>query len=460
MSKRSIAAALRGPRCWTRAGVAGVALLGGCVTTTYGVRVVNEAFAAIEQYYVAPVDQRGLVAACASAMDLSIEAGTDLGTSRQRINSFIERTEPKAGEQKRGSSSVDKCIGGLVATLDRSSVYVDEPGTARSPDAMAGVGLELGGVPEGVRVISRMPDSPALRADIRRGDLVSHVDGEALAGRPLGDAVELLRGQVGSEVTLTLRRPGASQAIDVTVQRAMIRVRSVWGQALEPGVVYIKLRHFARSTPHALAKLLTGLVGDAESASIVLDLRGNRGGLLSVVTPIASAFLAPGTRVFELAGREGVRERRTSDVPEEGSARGRGELYQGFPPSARRAPLVVLVDAGTVSGGEALVAALQDHGRAIVVGAHTHGDASVQTLYRLPGNRSLRLTTYTMLRPNGEPIDGKGITPDVEVASDEAAAVSADERERADLADPQVARAVELLTGRRERVRPPTLRGA
>lgn len=442
---------------------AALVLLAGCQTVgTPAIRGnVATVIDTIRSDYIEVVDERALTDACAKALKLEIAVGTDAAQSRLRIEETIERAgakNPKDADDLSGT-----CIRAMVGVLDKRSAYLDREDyrELQGHTPWGGTGVEIARIADGAIIVDALPGSPAEDAKIAAGDVLTHIDGQELRGRQLKEIVRLLRGEVGSSVTLTLRRPGATDAIQLTLQRAIVRMQSVVGQLLEPGVAYVRILRLAEAAASRLAGTLARLQREGgELRAIILDLRRNQGGLLRMVPAIAAAFLPEGKLVVEAVSRVPANNLVLRTIPTDYARRRDRAPLAGLPSQARTLPIAVLVDRVTASGAEAIAAALQDHKRAVVIGTPTFKLGLVQTVYPLPDNQGLKLTTATLIRPNGEAIEGKGITPDVIL---EMPAVSEsgslprlwDSRGTVDVSDPFIARALaELKTGSAPRANP------
>ena len=297
-------------------------------------------------------------------------------------------------------------IKGLLLDLDPHSAYL-EKNEAQAFDeetngAYAGIGVEVQPQPDGrIKIIAPIDDTPAARAGIKSGDIITAVNGKPVSG---SDDESPLRGVPGSKVTLTLVRQGVAKPFDVTLQRETIRVASVRGHLLEPGYAYVRVAAFQADTAadfeRVLEQLQTQAGGDKSGRGLrglVLDLRSNPGGLLTAAVQIADDLLDKG-KIVSTRGRIAISDSEFSATP--------GDRMHG-------APVAVLVDAGSASAAEVLAGALADNHRARVVGSRTFGKGSVQTLLPLDNGDSVKLTTARYYTPSGKSIQARGIQPDV-----------------------------------------------
>lgn len=305
-------------------------------------------------------------------------------------------------------------VKGLVASLDPHSAFLD----ASAYDEMrintagnySGVGIEIVVDDGRVIVVSPIEGSPAARAGLLAGDVIIAVDGQDLSRQELDSAIARLRGLSGSRVGITVRRDGAAEPLEFDLQRSRVHVPTVRFAALPGGYGYLSVAQFTESTPADLDEALLGL--DAEIAGpllgLVLDLRGNPGGVLESSVIIADKFLDKGV-IVRADGRAPDARFAMNATP--------GDVLNG-------APLVVLVDGGSASGAEIVAGALRDHGRATLIGQRTFGKGSVQTVIPLREGQALKLTTSRYYTPSGASIHELGLEPDVVVADEQRTAVT------------------------------------
>jgi len=298
---------------------------------------------------------------------------------------------------------MQSAIKGLLLDLDPHSAYLEKTDAQAFDEetngAYAGIGVEVQVQPDGmIKVIAPIDDTPAARAGIKSGDLITAVDGKPVSGDN-DDSQGPLRGAPGTKVTLTLLRQGVAKPFDVTLQRETIKVASVRGRLLEPGLGYLRVAAFQADTAADFERELARLQGPSGKAlrGLVLDLRSNPGGLLTSAVQIADDLLDRG-RIVSTRGRIAVTDTLFSATP--------GDRLNG-------APLVALVDAGSASAAEVLAGALADNHRARIVGSRTFGKGSVQTLLPLENGDSVKLTTARYYTPSGKSIQARGIAPDV-----------------------------------------------
>jgi carboxyl-terminal processing protease len=316
----------------------------------------------------------------------------------------IEETEPTP---KPGSIEpavlIEAALDKMLSSLDPHSSYLnaDELREMKVSNRgqFGGLGIEVTMDGDFVKVVSPIEDTPAARAGLISGDLISHLDGLAIKGKSLMQAVRLMRGKSGTIIRLTINRDELAP-FDVEIRRAIINVRSVrW--RIEGDIGYIRVVSFSEKVAPGIDAAMDEITDKLGSgmAGIVLDLRNNPGGLLHQSLALSDAFLERGT-IVSVRGRRAGSERIFEAE--------RGDLADGL-------PIVVLINPGSASASEIVAAALQDHGRAIIMGQRSFGKGSVQTITPLPQEGALRLTTQLYYSPTGHAIQARGVTPDIEI---------------------------------------------
>ena len=298
---------------------------------------------------------------------------------------------------------LEYAIRGMLEGLDPHSDYLDEDDYDSLEEStqgeFGGLGIEVGEENGYIRIISPIDDSPADRAGIEAGDLIVEIDGRPVREMTINDAVDLLRGEPGSRISLTLMRD--DETIDVSLEREIITANSVRTRMLEPGYAYLRISQFRTNTGEEVVSALEDLYRDNDDTlnGLVLDLRNNPGGVLQAAVGVADAFLTDGMIVYT-DGRI-----RQSDA----------EYHASADDPSRGVPLVVLINTGSASAAEIVAGALQDRQRAVLMGTRSFGKGSVQTLLPLSNDRALKLTTSLYFTPEGRSIQAQGITPDIEV---------------------------------------------
>ncbi|MEX2644375.1 MAG: S41 family peptidase [Acetobacterales bacterium] len=335
----------------------------------------------------------------------------------------FERVRVEYVEEAADKKLIEAAINGMLTDLDPHSSYLDADSfkemQVQTRGEFGGLGIEVTMENGLVKVVSPIDGTPAERAGIQPGDLITHLEGEPVTGMSLSEAVKLMRGPVNSALKLTIRR-GEQEPFEVSITRDVIRIKSVRSR-LEGSVGYLRITSFNEQTDVGLRNAVRDLQETAGSPLMgyVLDLRNNPGGLLDQAVAVSDAFLDQGEVVS-------TRSRR----PEEGqrfNARP-GDLIEGK-------PLVVLINGGSASASEIVAGALQDHRRALVLGTKSFGKGSVQTIIPLQNYGAMRLTTARYYTPSGRSIQAVGIEPDiiVEQARIETLAAAAERRHEADL---------------------------
>jgi carboxyl-terminal processing protease len=354
-----------------------------------------------------------LVAAAAFAAGVSLgpvqevvaQAGSaDTFRQLKLFGDVYERVRAEYVEEVGDQELIEAAIDGMLTSLDPHSSYLD---TERYRDMQVqtrgefgGLGIEVTMENGLVKVVSPIDDTPASRAGVQPGDLVTHIDGEAVMGMTLSEAVEKMRGPVDSKIDLRLLRKGREEPFEVSLNRAVIKISPVRAR-VEGDVAYVRLTTFNEQTAAEMREKLdelTGKIGD-KLTGIVLDLRNNPGGLLDQAVAVADAYLDKG-EIVSTRGRRPDSVQRFNSHP--------GDIAEGV-------PMVVLINGGSASASEIVAGALQDQRRAIVMGTQSFGKGSVQTIMPLSGNGAIRLTTARYYTPAGTSIQAKGITPDIEV---------------------------------------------
>ncbi|HYC36843.1 MAG TPA: S41 family peptidase [Usitatibacter sp.] len=322
-----------------------------------------------------------------------------------------------------------EAINGMLTGLDPHSAFLDQDAyrdlQVGTQGEFGGLGIEVG-VEEGfVKVVAPIEDTPAFRAGVQAGDLIIKLDEVSLKGVSLGDAVKKMRGKPHTEVKLTVVRKGEAQPLEIVVKRDVIRVKSVKARMIEPGFGLVRITQFQEHTGENLVAALQDLYKQAggDMKGLVLDLRGNPGGLLNSAVAVSAAFLPRNALVVYTDGRTDDAKMRLTAV-KENYVRGafKEDYLNRVPAGAKTVPMVVLVNGGSASASEIVAGALQDHKRATIVGVQTFGKGSVQTILPLPNNQAVKLTTARYYTPNGRSIQAKGIAADI-VVEDEAVKV-------------------------------------
>src|SRR6186713_2308123 len=335
-------------------------------------------------------------------------ANSEIYRQLDLFGEVLERVRSDYVEKPEDAKLIESAINGMLAALDPHSAYLNPKHfrdmQVQTRGEFGGLGIEVTMENGVVKVVSPIEDTPASRAGIQSGDLITHLDKEQILGLTLQEAVEKMRGPVNSGITLTIVRKGTEDPFDVKVVRDVIHINPVKYSA-EGDVGYIRVTTFNEQTTANLQKAIEDLkkqIGP-KLKGYVIDLRNNPGGLLDQAISVSDTFLDRG----EVVSTRG----RNADETQRFNAQ-KGDLSDGK-------PVVVLINGGSASASEIVAGALQDHKRATVIGTRSFGKGSVQTIIPLgSGNGALRLTTARYFTPSGRSIQAKGISPDIEVLQD------------------------------------------
>lgn len=336
---------------------------------------------------------------------LAKKDGTDaLPLEQMRTFSDVfERIKNDYVEEVSDDELLEHAIRGMLNGLDPHSAYLnpEEYSELRigTTGEFGGLGIEVGMEDGFVRVVAPIDDTPAAKAGMQTGDLIIRLDDTPVKGLSLNDAVKLMRGKPGSNLRLTVIREGEDKPLTIDIKRAVIKTTSVRNRMLDDDYGYVRISNFQTKTSSDLRKAVRTLQEEAGGSlrGLVLDLRNNPGGVLSGAVGVSDAFLEDGMIVYT-DGRE-----KDSQLRYDATS---GDILEG-------APLVVLVNGGSASASEIVAGAMQDHGRAVVLGTKTFGKGSVQTIQDLPAGGAVKLTTSRYFTPNGRSIQALGIEPDI-----------------------------------------------
>ena len=331
----------------------------------------------------------------------------DARTTYQYLDLFgdiFERVRGAYVEEANEKELIEAAISGMLASLDPHSSYLPPDAfddmRVQTRGEFGGLGIEVTMENGFVKVVSPIDETPAAEAGIEAGDFITHIDGQSVLGLTLAEAVDIMRGPVGSDIVITVAREGAEEPFDVTITRANIKVRAARAR-VEGNVGVVRVTSFTEQTydnlEAGIEKIKRDLGGAENVMGYVLDLRNNPGGLLSQAVAVSDAFLDKG-EIVSTRGRDPQDSERYNAQP--------GDLADGK-------PIVVLVNAGSASASEIVAGALQDHRRAIILGAKSFGKGSVQTIMPLQGKGAIRLTTARYYTPSGRSIQALGIEPDI-----------------------------------------------
>ncbi|MFG1295294.1 MULTISPECIES: S41 family peptidase [Xanthobacter] len=352
---------------------------------------------------VAAVQPRAILGTAAEA------ASSDTYRQLNLFGDVFERVRSDYVEKPEDSKLIESAINGMLQSLDPHSSYMDAKNhrdmQVQTKGEFGGLGIEVTMEDGLVKVVAPMEDTPAAKAGVLAGDLITKLNGEQVQGLTLNEAVDKMRGAVGTPITLTIVRKGADKPIDVKVTRDTIKIKVVRSRVESGDIAYIRVNSFNEQTYDGLKKAiddLTAEIGPDKIKGYILDLRNNPGGLLDQAIAVSDAFLDRG----EIVSTRG----RNPEETQRFNARG-GDLTKGK-------PVIVLVNGGSASASEIVAGALQDQKRATVLGSRSFGKGSVQTIIPLGQNGALRLTTARYYTPSGRSIQAKGIEPDIVLVQD------------------------------------------
>jgi len=324
-------------------------------------------------------------------------------------NSYVE---PMSDKQL-----IDDAIKGLFLDLDPHSTYLD-PEAFKEMEAITeggfgGLGIEIGSEDGMPKVIAPIEDTPAARAGILAGDLITAINGKPTKGMTLSEAVKLMRGEPKTSIVLTIKRQGVDKPLTFKIVRDLIKVRSVRSKMLSSNIAYVRIAQFQDGTSTDLVKQLQALSKSKTPKALILDLRNDPGGLLESAIGVASTFLKDGDLVVSTKGRVPSSNHqyyaKSVDYADDSGARP-GSLQW-----AKTVPMVVLINIGSASASEIVAGALQDHKRATVMGNRSFGKGSVQSVLPLSDDTGIKLTTARYYTPSGRSIQVTGVTPDITV---------------------------------------------
>ena len=332
-----------------------------------------------------------------------ISAEIDIYKKIDLFGEVLEKINKEYVDEFNQSESMDSAINGLLQSLDPYSSYMspkifDEMQTETSGE-FGGLGIEVSMEAGVVKVISPIDDTPASRAGLKAGDYIVKINDVQVQGKSLSEAVDLMRGPVGSEIELTVRRRGERKALTFNIIREVIQVQSVKSEIIDENIGYIRLTSFNDNSSDQIEKQIKKLKKDKNLNSFILDLRNNPGGLLSQAIKISDFFLENGEIVSTKSRKKSENRKWFAK---------KGDITDGK-------TLLVLINYGSASASEIVAGALKDHKRAIIVGENSFGKGSVQSIIPLKNRGAIRLTVAKYYLPSGKSISEVGVRPDIEV---------------------------------------------
>ena len=332
-----------------------------------------------------------------------ISSENDIYKKIDVFGEVLEKINKEYVDEINQSESMDSAINGLLQSLDPYSSYMspeifNEMQTETSGE-FGGLGIEVSMEAGVVKVISPIDDTPASRAGIKAGDYIVKINDAQVQGKSLSEAVELMRGPVGSGIKLTVRRRGEKKALTFNITREVIVIKSVKADLLEKSIGYIRLTSFNENSGQQIKKEINKLEKSQNVSSYILDLRNNPGGLLSQAIKISDFFLDNG-EIVSTKSRKASENRKWFA--------NKGDLTNGK-------TMIVLINYGSASASEIVAGALKDHKRAILIGENSYGKGSVQSIIPLKNNGAIRLTVAKYYLPSGNSISEVGVSPDIEI---------------------------------------------
>ena len=336
-------------------------------------------------------------------INFSHSAEVDIYKKIDLFGEVLEKINREYVEEVNQSESMDAAINGLLQSLDPYSAYMspeifNEMQTQTSGE-FGGLGIEVSMESGVVKVISPIDDTPASKAGIKAGDYIVKIEDIQVQGKTLSEAVDLMRGPVGSSIELTIRRRGEKKALTFNIIREIIEIQSVKADLLENNIGYIRLTSFNENSSKQIQKNIKELENNKNVNAYILDLRNNPGGLLSQAIRISDFFLDNGEIVSTKSRKKSENRKWFAK---------KGDLTNGK-------ALIVLINYGSASASEIVAGALKDHKRAIVVGENSYGKGSVQSIIPLKNDGAIRLTVAKYYLPSGKSISEVGVSPDIEV---------------------------------------------
>jgi len=334
---------------------------------------------------------------------LAISSESDIYKKIDLFGEVLEKINKEYVEDIDQSESMDSAINGLLQSLDPYSAYLSpenfEEMQTETSGEFGGLGIEVSMEAGVVKVITPLDDTPASRAGLKAGDYIVKINDTQVQGKTLTEAVEIMRGPVGSDIELTVRRRGVKKALTFTLTREIIEIQSVKSDLLDKNIGYLRLTSFNENSAQQIKKRINDLNNEKKLKGFILDLRNNPGGLLSQAIKITDYFLDNG-EIVSTKSRKASENRKWF-------ARD-GDLTGGK-------PLIVLINYGSASASEIVAGALKDHKRAIILGENSYGKGSVQSIIPLRNEGAIRLTIAKYYLPSGTSISEVGVTPDIEI---------------------------------------------
>ena len=333
----------------------------------------------------------------------SFSENTDIYKKIDLFGEILEKINKEYVDEVDHSKSMDAAINGLLQSLDPYSAYMTPESfqsmQTETSGRFGGLGIEVGMEAGVIKVISPIDNTPASKAGLKAGDYIVKINGLQVQGKSLMEAVDLMRGPVGSNIVITVRRRGVKKALIFDITREIIQVQSVKSELIDNNIGYIRLTSFNENSSEQIKKKINTLSKNKDLKGYILDLRNNPGGLLSQAIKISDFFLENG-EIVSTKSRQ-VSENRKWFAK-------KGDIIDGK-------TLIVLINYGSASASEIVAGALKDHKRAIILGENSYGKGSVQSIIPLKNRGAIRLTIAKYYLPSGKSISEVGVTPDIEV---------------------------------------------
>ena len=334
----------------------------------------------------------------------SFSENTDIYKKIDLFGEVLEKINKEYVDEVDQSKSMDAAINGLLQSLDPYSAYMTpesfEGMQTETSGEFGGLGIEVGMEAGVVKVISPIDNTPASKAGLKAGDYIVKINNTQVQGKSLMEAVELMRGLVGSSIEITVRRRGVKKALIFNITREVIQVQSVKSELIDNNIGYIRLTSFNENSSEQIKEKINKLNKNKDLKGYILDLRNNPGGLLSQAIKISDFFLENG-EIVSTRSRQASENRKWFAK--------KGDLTNGK-------TLIILINYGSASASEIVAGALKDHKRAIILGENSYGKGSVQSIIPLKNRGAIRLTIAKYYLPSGKSISEVGVTPDIEVA--------------------------------------------
>ncbi|MGY9040255.1 MAG: S41 family peptidase [Candidatus Pelagibacterales bacterium] len=334
----------------------------------------------------------------------SFSENTDIYKKIDLFGEVLEKISKEYVDEVDQSKSMDSAINGLLQSLDPYSAYMTpesfEGMQTETSGEFGGLGIEVGMEAGVVKVISPIDNTPASKAGLKAGDYIVKINNTQVQGKSLMEAVDLMRGPVGSSIEITVRRRGVKKALIFNIMREVIQVQSVKSELIDNNIGYIRLTSFNENSSEQIKEKINKLNKNKDLKGYILDLRNNPGGLLSQAIKISDFFLENG-EIVSTRSRQASENRKWFAK--------KGDLTNGK-------TLIILINYGSASASEIVAGALKDHKRAIILGENSYGKGSVQSIIPLKNRGAIRLTIAKYYLPSGKSISEVGVTPDIEVA--------------------------------------------